>query len=65
MKKKYLTKKPNLSSSFEKKDGPTINNNKIFRFGSYSHETKHPMYAAINDNQMINKIIASDSKNFK
>jgi len=60
MKKKYLTKKPNLSSSFEKKDGPTINNNKIFRFDSYSHETKHP-----NDNQVINKIIASDSKNFK
>ncbi len=60
MKKKYLTKKPNLSSSFEKKDGPTINNNKIFRYDSYSHETKHP-----NDNQVINKIIASDRKNFK
>jgi len=68
MKKKYLVKKPNLSItnpndqanmsylslSFEKKDDPTINNNKIFKFEQYSIDNQHPI---------INKIIDSSCKN--
>ena len=71
MKKKYLSKKPNSSvnnpndlvgmnqilSSFEKKDDPPPIN---IRSESYSQ----PMYATVEGNQVVNKIINSDSKNF-
>jgi hypothetical protein len=69
MKKKYLSKKPNLSItnpndqanmsylslSFEKKDDPTINNNKIFNFKQYSIDNQHPV---------INKIIDSSCRKY-
>ncbi len=70
MKKKYMSKKPNASingpndqaitnhlssSSCEKKDDPTINNNIVFKFDQYSPDHK---------NRVPNKSIDSSCKRF-